>query len=141
MDKIYSLSERGKQGTKIWPIVITLCGIFLVIAFKASPFSIVFAILLIGLTWWQSGYAPHEIIITSDGIIIFRSNTKEIEVAAADIRSIIENTYYREFAVLHQGGRIAVPGRMPDVMDFIETVKGLNPSVKVKLGKRKKSAD
>ena len=62
-----------------------------------------------------------------------------IEIRPEDIHAIVENTYYREIAVLCGKGRIAIPFGMPNIMDFIETVKQLNPAITVKLGKLTRS--
>jgi len=78
---------------------------------------------------------PHLITIRSNGHIQFKSFLKEIEIAPKDIHAIVENTYYREVAVLSRKGRIAIPIGMPNIMDFIDTVKHLNPNITVKLGK------
>jgi len=120
---------------KLWPVLITLCGIYLIWAFEASLFSIVFAAIASGFAWWRNGYVPHLIKIRSDGQIQFKSFLKEIEIAPGEIHAIIENTYYREIGILYRRGRIAIPFGMPNIMDFIETVKKLNPAITVKLGK------
>jgi len=135
MEKTYALSDKAALSYKLWPVLITLCGIFLIWAFEATPFSIVFAVIVSVGVWWRSGYVPHLITIRSDGYIQFKSFLKEIEIRPEDIRAIVENTYYREVAVLCRKGRIAIPIGMPNIMDFIETVKQLNPAVTVKLGK------
>jgi len=88
--------------------LITLCGVFLIWAFEATIFSIVFAVLASGFAWWRSGYVPLLITIRSDGHIQFKSFIKEIEIRPEDIRAIVENTYYREVAVLSGKGRIDV---------------------------------
>ena len=139
MEKTYALSDKAALSYKLWPALITLCGIFLIWAFEATPFSIVFALLASGFAWWRSGYVPLLITIRSDGYIQFKSFLKEIEIRPEDIRAIIENTYYREVAVLSGKGRIAIPIGMPNIMDFIDTVKQLNPNISVKLGKLTRS--
>ena len=135
MEKTYALSDKAALSYKLWPALITLCGIFLIWAFEATPFSIVFAVLGSGFAWWRSGYVPLLITIRSDGYIQFKSFLKEIEIRPEDIRAIVENTYYREIAVLCRSGRIAIPMSMPNILDFIETVKQHNPAITVKLRK------
>jgi len=135
MEKTYALSDRTALRFKLWPALITLCSIFLIWAFEATLFSIVFAVIASGFAWWRSGYVPHLITIRSDGYIQFKSFLKEIEIRPEDIRAIIENTYYREIAVLCVKGRIAIPFEMPNIIDFIETLQQLNPAILVKLRK------
>jgi hypothetical protein len=135
MEKTYALSDKAALSYKLWPAVITLCGIFLIWTFEATPFSILFAVIASGFAWWRSGYVPHLITIRSDGIIQFKSFLKEIEIRPEDIRTIVENTYYKEVAVLSSKGRIAIPIGMSHIVDFIDTVKQLNPNITVKPGK------
>jgi hypothetical protein len=139
MEKTYALSESTALRFKLWPALITLCGIFLIWVFEATPFSIVFAVIVSVGVWWRSGYVPHLITIKSDGRIQFKSFLKEIEIRPEDIHAIIENTYYREIAVLCRKGRIAIPFGMPNILYFIETVQQLNPAITVKLGKLTRS--
>ncbi|MBW1970994.1 MAG: hypothetical protein JRI82_16145 [Deltaproteobacteria bacterium] len=139
MEKTYALSDKAALRFKLWPALITLCGIFLIWAFEVTPFSIVFAVIATGFAWWRSGYVPHLITIRSNGHIQFKSFLKEIEIRPEDIHAIVENTYYREIAVLCGKGRIAIPFGMPNIMDFIETVQQLNPNIAVKLGKLTRS--
>jgi hypothetical protein len=135
MEKIYALSDRAALRFKLWPALITLSGIFVVWAYEAALFSVAFAVIGSGFAWWRSGYVPHLITIKSDGRIQFKSFLKEIEIAAEDIRAIVENSYYREIAVLCRKGRIAIPLEMANLNDFIETVQQLNPAITIKLGK------
>ncbi len=139
MEKTYALSDNAALRFKLWPALITLCGIFLIWAFEATLFSIVFAVIASGFAWWRSGYVMHVITIRGDDLIQFKSFLKEIEIRPEDIRAIVENTYYREIAVLSGKGRIAIPIGMPNIMDFIDTVKRLNPAITVKLGKLTRS--
>ena len=78
---------------------------------------------------------PYLITIRSDGTIQFKSFLKEIDIRPEDIQAIVENTYYREVAVLSSKGRIAIPIGMSHIVDFIDTVKQLNPNITVKSGK------
>ena len=135
MEKTYALSDKAALSYKLWPGLITLCGIFLIWAFEATLFSILFAVVVSGFAWWRSGYVPHLITIKSDGNIQFKSFLKEIEIRPEEISTIVENTYYKEVAVLSSKGRIAIPIGMSHIVDFIDTVKQLNPNITVKPGK------
>ena len=66
---------------------------------------------------------------------VFKSFLKEIEITAEDISDIVENTFYREITIFYGSGRITIPTGMPNIMNFIETVKQLNPAITVKLRK------
>jgi len=141
MEKTYILPDKAAIPLKLWPAVITLCGIFLIWSFEATTFRVFFAAIASGLAWWRSGYVAHSITIGKNGPIQFTSILKEIEIRPEDIHTVVENTYYKEIAILSGKGRIAVPSNMPNIVDFINTLKQLNPDITVKSGKRIRPSD
>lgn len=133
MEKTYALSDTAALRFKLWPALITLCGVFLIWALEANTFSIVFAVITSISAWWRCGYVSILITLKNDGHIQFKSLLKKVEIAAEDISAIAENTFHREIVVFYQSERIAIPIGMPNIVDFIETVKRLNPAVNLKL--------
>ena len=135
MEKTYALSDKAALRFKLWPALITSCGIFLVWIYEATLFSIASAAIASGFARWRSGYVPHLITLRSDGYIRFESFLKRIEITAEDTHAIIENKYYREIAVLCQSARTAIPLEISNLKNFIVTVKGFNPAITVKIDK------
>jgi hypothetical protein len=133
MEKTFALTERQALRIKLWPIGITLCGLFLIGAYEASTFSIVSAALASGFSWWFYSRVPLSITFRDDGNIQFKSLSKTMEISAQNIHTIYEDGFFRDIAVLHSGGRIAVQTGMPNVLDFIETARKHNPSIEVRL--------
>lgn len=132
MEKTYTLSQKDALALKIWPILITVCCIFLIGAFEASPFSIVFAIFGTGLAWWRNGYVPHTIILKNDDRIKFISFLREIVIDINDIHSVAGPNYrYREYQLRHSKGAIIIPKSMPGVEDLIASIKRQNPNTDV----------
>jgi hypothetical protein len=74
---------------------------------------------------------PTQITVTDDGWLNFQSRRGNTRVQAADIRSIGRTITRRTLRVKHAGGEVKVPNRFRKLVDFLLTVKGLNPSVEM----------
>jgi hypothetical protein len=74
---------------------------------------------------------PTQITVTNDGWVNFESRRGTTRVQAADIRSIGRTFSRRSLRVKHNGGQVRVPNRFKKLVDFLLTVKGLNPSIEM----------
>lgn len=74
---------------------------------------------------------PTQITVTDDGWVNFKSGRGTTSVQAADIRSIGRTFSRRTLRVQHAGGQVRVPNRYTKLVDFLLTVKGLNPSIEM----------
>jgi hypothetical protein len=74
---------------------------------------------------------PTEITITDDGWVSFQSRRGTTRVQAADIRSIGRSFGRRTLSVEHAGGQVRLPNRFKKLLDFLFTMKGLNPAMRI----------
>jgi hypothetical protein len=74
---------------------------------------------------------PTQITVTEDGKVNFQSRRGATTVRAVDIRSIGPTLSRRSLRVRHAGGEVRVPNRFKKLVDFLLTVKGLNPSIEM----------
>jgi hypothetical protein len=74
---------------------------------------------------------PTQITIGEDGLIEFKSHRGTTAVKAADIRSIGQTFSRRTLRVNHAGGQVRLPNRFKKLVDFLLTVKGMNPSIEM----------
>lgn len=132
METIFTLPGKQAFLCKLWPALITLCGIYLIWAFDASIFSILIALVATVFAWWRSAYVPHTITLRNDGTLLFESLLKKIEITADDIHAIVENNRYKEYSLRHRNGAIAVSMGMPNVTELIRAIKEKNPTVQVR---------
>jgi hypothetical protein len=75
---------------------------------------------------------PTEITVTDDGWVSFQSRRGTTRVQAADIRSIGRSFGRRTLRVEHAGGQVQVPNRFRKLLDFLFTMKGLNPAIDIR---------
>ena len=74
---------------------------------------------------------PTQITVGEDGLIEFKSRRGTTAVKATDIQSIGRTFSRRSLRVNHTGGQVRVPNRFKKLVDFLLTVKGLNPSIEM----------
>ncbi len=74
---------------------------------------------------------PTQITVGDDGLVEFKSRRGTTAVKAVDIRSIGRSFSRRALLVNHAGGKIRVPNRFKKLVDFLLTVKGLNPAIEM----------
>ncbi len=75
---------------------------------------------------------PTEITVSDDGWVSFQSRRGTTRVQAADIRSIARSFGRRTLRVEHAGGQVQVPNRFRKLLDFLFTMKGLNPAIDIR---------
>ncbi len=75
---------------------------------------------------------PTQITIAEDGWVNFQSARGTTRVQAADIRSIGRSFGRRTLRVEHAGGQVRMPNRYKKLLDFLFTVKGLNPAIEIR---------
>jgi hypothetical protein len=75
---------------------------------------------------------PTEITISEDGWVNFQSRRGTTRVQAGDIGSIGRSLGRRTLRVNHAGGQIRVPNRFRKLVDFLLTLKGLNPAIDIR---------
>ena len=75
---------------------------------------------------------PTEITISEDGWVNFQSRNGTTRVQAADIRSIGRSFGRRTLRVVHAGGQLQMPNRYKKLLDFLFTMKGLNPAIDIR---------
>jgi hypothetical protein len=71
------------------------------------------------------------ITISEDGWISFQSRRGITRIQAADIRSIGRSFGRRSLRVVHAGGQLQMPNRYRKLLDFLFTIKGLNPAIEI----------
>ena len=74
---------------------------------------------------------PTKITVTEDGWVNFESRRGTLSVPVAEIRSIGRTYSRRNLRVKFAGGQVRVPNRFAKLVDFLLTVKGLNPSIEM----------
>jgi hypothetical protein len=72
-----------------------------------------------------------EINVSEDGWVSFQSPRGTTRVQAADIRTIGRNFGRRTLRVEHAGGKLVLPNRYKKRLDFLFTMKGLNPAIDI----------
>jgi hypothetical protein len=72
-----------------------------------------------------------EINVSDDGWVSFQSRRGTTRVQAADIRSIGRNFGRRTLRVQYAGGQVRLPNRYRKLLDFLFTMKGLNPAIEI----------
>ena len=75
---------------------------------------------------------PTEITVSEDGWVNFQSRRGATRVQAADIRSIGRNFGRRTLRVEHAGGQVRMPNRYKKLLDFLFTMKGMNPAIEIR---------
>ncbi|MGP0065960.1 MAG: hypothetical protein ACLQGP_20465 [Isosphaeraceae bacterium] len=75
---------------------------------------------------------PTEITVTDDGWVSFQSRRGTTRVQVADIRSIGRSFGRRTLRFEHAGGEVRVPNRFRKLLDFLFTMKGLNPAIDIR---------
>ena len=75
---------------------------------------------------------PTEITISEDGWVNFQSPRGATRVQATDIRSIGRSFGRRTLRVEHAGGQVRLPNRYKKLLDFLFTMKGMNPAIEIR---------
>jgi hypothetical protein len=75
---------------------------------------------------------PTEITVSEDGWVNFQSPRGATRVQAADIRSIGRSFGRRTLRVEHAAGQLRMPNRYKKLLDFLFTMKGMNPTIEIR---------
>jgi hypothetical protein len=75
---------------------------------------------------------PTEITISNDGWVDFQNRKGTTRIQAADIRSIARSFGRRTLRVDYAGGQVRMPNRFHKLLDFLFTMKGLNPAIDIR---------
>src|SRR5580658_5700408 len=75
---------------------------------------------------------PTEITVSDDGWVSFQSRRGTTRIQAADIRSIGRNFGRRTLRIEHAAGQLRMPNRYKKLLDFLFTMKGLNPAIEIR---------
>jgi hypothetical protein len=133
VSRLYRWSRAGAK------VLLTVVAGFLYVFAVTHPTPLAFRLLLlagIALFGWlfyvRLPKMPTEITVTDDGWLNFQSRRGTTRIQAADIRSIAQSFGRRTLRVEHSGGQVRLPNRYQKLLDFLLTVKGLNPSIDIR---------
>jgi hypothetical protein len=136
--KTYRVSRLYRWSWLAAKVILTVVagGLYLAAVTQPTPLaarlSLLAAIALFGwLFYVRLPKVPTQITVTDDGWLNFQSRRGNTRIQAADIRSIGRTFTRRTLCVKHAGGQVKVPNRFKKLVDFLLTVKGLNPSVEM----------
>jgi hypothetical protein len=137
--KTYTVSRLyrwSRTGIKV--ILTAVAGILYFVAVTQET-PLVFRLLLlaaIALFGWlyyvRLPKMPTEITVSEDGWVNFQSQRGVTRVQAADIQSIARSFGRRTLFVEHVQGRVRLPNRFKKLLDFLFTLKGLNPAIEIR---------
>jgi hypothetical protein len=136
--KTYHVSRLYRWSRFVAKVVLTGVGGVLYVLAVTHPTPLALRLMLLAglaLVGWlfyvRLPKMPTEITITEDGWVNFQSRRGTTRVQAADIRSIGRNFGRRTLSVVHTGGQLRMPNRYKKLLDFLFTMKGLNPSIEI----------
>ena len=133
--RVSRLYRWSRFGAKI--ILTALGGVLYVVAVsQPTPLALRLMLLLgLALFGWlfyvRLPRVPTKITISEDGWVDFQSRRGSTRVQAADIRSIGRSFGRRTLRVVHAGGQLRLPNRYNKRLDFLFTMKGLNPAIDI----------
>lgn len=140
-DKIYKLYLS--PGTKIFlmgAIIFFLCFTLIFIIFRCISATYDSPPALIGIFWliiigWNLFYIlrlPHEIILKTDGTILFNSILRRIQMKATEIESIRPASGAFGFFIVKGKKKIRLFAQFDNFHEFIFLIKQYNPAVLLK---------
>jgi hypothetical protein len=139
MMKVYRVSRLYRWSRIGARVILTGLAGFLYIMAVTHPTPLALRLLLlaaIALFGWlfyvRFPKMATEITINDDGWVDFQSRKGTTRVQAADIQSIARNFGRRSLSVQHVGGEVKLPNRFRKTLDFLFTMKGLNPAIDIK---------
>jgi hypothetical protein len=137
--KTYRVSRLYRWSRFVAKVVLTGVGGVLYVIAVTHPTPLALRLMLLaGLAlfgWLFYVRLPRmatEITVSEDGWVNFRSRRGSTRVQAADIRSIGRNFGRRTLSVVHAGGQLRMPNRYKKLLDFLFTMKGLNPAIEIR---------
>jgi hypothetical protein len=133
VSRLYRWSRTGAK------VILTALAGFLYVMAVTHPTPVVVRLLLLAamalfgwLFYVRFPKMPTEITVTDDGWVNFQSRRGTTRVQAADIHSIGRSFGRRTLRVQHAGGQVRLPNRFRKTLDFLFTMKGLNPSIDIR---------
>jgi hypothetical protein len=137
--KTYRVSLLYRWSMTGAKVILTALGGFLYVMAVTHPTPLAARLVLLAalalfgwLFYVRLPKMPTEITITDDGWVNFLSRRGATRVQAADIRSIGRSFGRRTLRVQHAGGQVRLPNRFRKTLDFLFTMKGLNPAIDIK---------
>jgi hypothetical protein len=137
--KTYRVSRlyRGSRlGAKV---ILTIVAGALYLAAVTNPTPLALRLLLLAglalfgwLFYVRYPKMATEVTVGNDGWVNFRSGHGTTRVQASDIRSIRRSFGRRTLKVVHAGGQVQMPNRFRTLLDFLFTLKGLNPALEIR---------
>jgi hypothetical protein len=136
--KTYRVSRLYRWSLLAAKVILTVLAGGLYIAAVNNPTPMAARLLLlsgIALFGWlfyvRLPKVPMQITVGEDGLIEFKSRRGITAVKATDIQSIGRTFSRRGLRVQYAGGQVRLPNRFRKLVDFLLTVKGLNPSIEM----------
>jgi hypothetical protein len=133
VSRLYRWSRTGAK------VILTAFGGFLYVMAVTHPTPVALRLVLLAalalfgwLFYVRLPKMATEITVTDDGWVNFQSGRGTTRVQAADIRSIGRSFGRRTLRVQHSGGQVQLPNRFKKTLDFLFTMKGLNPAIDIK---------
>ena len=133
VSRLYRWSRTGAK------VILTALAGFLYVMAVTHPTPLALRLLLLAamalfgwLFYVRFPKMPTEITVTDDGWVNFQSRRGTTRVQAADIRSIGRSFGRRTLRVQHAGGQVRLPNRFRKTLDFLFTMKGLNPAIDIR---------
>jgi hypothetical protein len=133
VSRLYRWSRFGAK------VILTGVGAVLYVLAVSHPTPLALRLLLLAglalfgwLFYVRLPQMPTEITVSEDGWVSFQSRRGTTRVQAADIRSIGRNFGRRTLSVQHAGGQLRMPNRYKKLLDFLFTMKGLNPAIDIR---------
>jgi hypothetical protein len=137
--KTYRVSRLYRWSRFAAKVVLTGVGGVLYVLAVTHPTPLALRLLLLAglalfgwLFYVRLPKMPTEIAISEDGWVDFRSRRGTTRVQAADIRSIGRSFGRRTLRVVHTDGQLRMPNRYKKLLDFLFTMKGLNPAIEIR---------
>ena len=137
--KTYRVSRFYRWSRFGAKVVLTAVGGILYAVAVTHPTPLALRLLLLAglalfgwLFYVRQPKMPTEITISPDGWVDFQSPRGTTRVAAADIRSINRSFGRRTLHVEHTAGWLRLPNRYKKLLDFLFTMKGLNPAIEIR---------
>ncbi len=136
--KTYRVSWLYRWSRIVAKVLLTILGASLYLGAVTHPTPLAMRLLLLaGLAFFgwlfyvRQPQLATEVTIERDGWVNFRSSSGTTRVQAGDVRSINRSFGRRTLKVVHAAGEVRMPNRYKKLLDFLFTMKGLNPSIEI----------
>ncbi len=136
--KTYRVSRFYRWSRFLAKVALTGVGGVLYVVAVTHPTPLALRLLLLAglalfgwLFYVRMPKMPTEITVSDDGWVNFRSRRGTTRVLASDIRSIGRSFGRRTLRVVHAGGQFRMPNRYRKLLEFLFTMKGMNPALEI----------